>query len=281
MDFAPTSPYRDTWQHDEPAPGAERFVSESFDGYQQQARLLVPDIERAPPLFVVGGARSDFTRLNPLLYRLQQQGIGSLCGNLSGHSRASEPGAPAATLAVNQHEALRFHRHIADRCQTLMGHSLGGAIALKLAAQLPAVDKLVLICPAVYPDAAHDQPFGPAFTAAIRQPYGFLDCDSYAFLRQFQGRVLLVIGEYDGLNSKAYGQGAGTSAGTRWLAGVQRYSPIPEEVTHALLRSVPSPHVECLMLTDCDHGIAAHLRDAPQVADQVARAVAAFILDEG
>lgn len=281
MDFATTTDARATWQYDEPAPGMERFITETFDGYQQQARLLVPDVERAPPVFVVGGARSDFTRLNPLLYRLQRQGIGSLSGNLSGHSKAAEPGAPAATLAINQQEALRFQRHIAPRCRTLLGHSLGGAVALKLAAQLPEIDKLVLVCPAVYPDAAHHAPFGPAFTAAIRTPFGFLDCDSYAFLRQFQGRVLLVIGEYDGLNSRAYGQGAGTSAGTRWLGGVQRYSPIPEEVTHALLRSVPSPHVECLMLTDCDHGIAAHLRDAPQVADQVTQAVAGFILGEG
>ncbi|WP_153787798.1 alpha/beta hydrolase [Pseudomonas sp. EMN2] len=278
MDAESTTAQRALWQYDEPAPGAERFIDEAFDGYRQQARLLLPDCERAPPVFVVGGARSDFTRLNPLLYRLQQQGIGSLTGNLSGHSLASEPGARDASLASNLQEALRFHQHLDSRSDTLIGHSLGGAIALKLAAQRPNVRKLVLICPAVYPDAAHSAPFGPAFTAAIRKPYAFLDCDSYAFLRQFQGRVLLVIGEYDGLNSRVHGQGAGTSAGLRRLAGVERYSPIPEEVTHSLLRSVPAPHVECMMLTDCDHGIAAHLRDRPEVADQVAQAVGAFIL---
>ncbi|MGF6592789.1 alpha/beta hydrolase [Pseudomonas sp. 2835] len=278
MHLEAISTQRSTWQYDEPAPATERFISETFDGFQQQARLLIPDQERAAPLFVIGGARSDFTRLNPLLYRLQQQGIGSLTGNLSGHSLAAEPGAPQPSLTTNLEEAQRFHRHIAERCQTLLGHSLGGAIALKLAAQTPAIDKLVLICPAVYPDAAHQAPFGPAFTAAIRQPYGFLDCDSYEFLRTFQGRVLLVIGEFDGLNSKAYGQAEGTSAGTLWLAGAQRYSPIPEEVTQALLRAVPAPHLECLLLTDCDHGIAAHLRDKPAVADQVTQVVAEFIL---
>ena len=278
MHLEATSTQRSTWQYDEPTPGTERFISETFDGFQQQARLLIPDQERAAPLFVIGGARSDFTRLNPLLYRLQQQGIGSLTGNLSGHSLAAEPGAPQPSLTTNLEEAQRFHRHIAERCQTLLGHSLGGAIALKLAAQTPAIDKLVLICPAVYPDAAHQAPFGPAFTEAIRQPYGFLDCDSYEFLRKFQGRVLLVIGEFDGLNSRAYGQGEGTSAGTLWLAGAQRYSPIPEEVTQALLRAVPAPHLECLLLTDCDHGIAAHLRDKPAVAEQVAQVVAEFIL---
>lgn len=280
MELEAASTQRSAWQYDEPSPGAERFITETFDHYQQQARLLVPDTERAPPLFVVGGARSDFTRLNPLLYRLQALGIGSLTANLSGHSLVSEPGALEPSLIINREEARRFHQHIAARCQTLVGHSLGASIALKLAAQQPAVDKLILICPAVYPDCAHDAPFGPAFKAAISKPYGFLDCDSFEFLRQFQGRVLLVMGEFDGLNSQTHGQGAGTSAGTLWLAGAERYSPIPEEVTRALLKSVPPPHLECLLLSNCDHGIAAHLRTAPVVADQVAQTIAEFILGD-
>ena len=96
------------WQFDEPAPGKELFINEAFGNYQQQARLLVPDTERAAPALVLGGARSDFTRLNPLLYRLQAAGIGSLTGNLSGHSLASEPGAVAPSLATNLKEAQRF-----------------------------------------------------------------------------------------------------------------------------------------------------------------------------
>lgn len=280
MELEAASTQRSAWQYDEPSPGTERFISETFDHYQQQARLLIPDVERAPPLFVVGGAQSDFTRLNPLLYRLQASGIGSLTANLSGHSLASEPGAREPSLLTNLEEARRFHRHIAARCQTLIGHSLGASIALKLAAQQPAVDKLILICPAVYPDSAHDAPFGPAFKAAISKPYGFMDCDSFEFLRQFQGRVLLVLGEFDGLNSQTHGQGAGTSAGTLWLAGAQRYSPIPEEVTRTLLKSVPPPHLECLLLSNCDHGIAAHLRTTPVVADQVAQTITEFIIGE-
>jgi len=268
------------WQFDEPAPGKELFIDEQFGSYQQQARLLVPDTERAAPAFVLGGARSDFTRLNPLLYRLQAAGIGSLTGNLSGHSLASEPGAVAPSLATNLEEAQRFHTHIAPRCRTLIGHSLGAAITLKLAARLPQVDSIVLICPAVYPDEAHRAPFGPAFTTAISKPYGFLDSDSYAFLKQFQGRVLMVIGEYDGLNSQRFGKGPGTSAGSLWLAGAERYSPIPEEVTQALMQSVPAARLQCLFLTDCDHGIASHLRSTPAIADQVASAVAGFILED-
>lgn len=80
---------RERWQFDEPSPGRECLVVETFDGYSQEGRLLIPDIEHAPPLFMLGGARSDFTHLNPLLYRLQALGIGSLTGNLSGHSLAT------------------------------------------------------------------------------------------------------------------------------------------------------------------------------------------------
>ena len=279
MHIQKASPQRVKWQFDEPAPGKELFINEVFENYQQQARLLVPDIERAAPAFVLGGARSDFTRLNPLLYRLQTAGIGSLTGNLSGHSLASEPGATAPSLATNLDEAKRFHAHIAPRCRTLIGHSLGAAITLKLAAQLPQVDNIVLICPAVYPDDAHQAPFGPAFTAAINKPFGFLESDSYTFLNQFRGRVLMVIGEYDGLNSQRFGKGPGTSAGNLWIAGTERYSPIPEEVTLALMRAVSASRLQCLFLTDCDHGIAAHLRSTPTIADQVADAVATFILD--
>lgn len=280
MHLQTESSQRLKWQFDELAPGKELFIDEVFGNYQQQARLLVPDIERAAPAFVLGGARSDFTRLNPLLYRLQAAGIGSLTANLSGHSLASEPGAVSPSLATNLDEARRFHAHIALRCRTIIGHSLGAAITLKLAAQLPQVDSIVLICPAVYPDRAHQVPFGPAFTAAIREPYGFLDCDSYAFLKQFQGRVLMVIGEYDGLNSQRFGKDPGTSAGNLWLAGAERYSPIPEEVTQTLIQSVSASRLQCLFLTDCDHGIAAHLRSAPAIADQVASAVETFILDD-
>lgn len=268
------------WQFDELAPGKELFINEAFGDYQQQARLLVPDFERTAPVFVLGGARSDFTRLNPLLYRLQAAGIGSLTGNLSGHSLASEPGAVSPSLATNLDEARRFHTHIAQRCRTIVGHSLGAAITLKLAAQLPQVDSIVLICPAVYPDQAHPLPFGPAFTAAIKKTYGFLDCDSYAFLKQFQGRVMIVIGEYDGLNSQRFAKNSGTSAGSLWLAGAERYSPIPEEVTQALMQSVSAARLQCLFLADCDHGIAAHLRSNPAIADLVASAVEAFILND-
>ena len=49
MHIQKASPQRVKWQFDEPAPGKELFINEVFENYQQQARLLVPDIERAAP----------------------------------------------------------------------------------------------------------------------------------------------------------------------------------------------------------------------------------------
>lgn len=269
---------RERWQFDEPSPGRECLVVEPFDGYSQEARLLIPDIEHSPPLFMLGGARSDFTHLNPLLYRLQALGIGSLTGNLSGHSLASLPGAQAPSLHTNLSEALRFFRHVEHRCCTVIGHSLGGALALKVAAHhARQITRLVLLCPAVYADSAYHAPFGPAFTRAISTPLGFLDSDSYRFLRGFRGRVLLVLGQYDGLCAAEHGRTAGTSVGHVEIDGVLRYSPIPEEVVHALRAAVAPGHLQQLILPDCDHGIAAHLRAHPQQARELAQQVAAFI----
>lgn len=269
---------RERWQFDEPSPGRECLVVETFDGYSQEGRLLIPDIEHAPPLFMLGGARSDFTHLNPLLYRLQALGIGSLTGNLSGHSLASLPGARAPSLHTNLAEALRFFRHVEHRCNTVIGHSLGAALALKVAAHhARQVNKLVLLCPAVYADSAYDAPFGPAFTRAISTPHGFLDSDSYKFLRSYRGQVLLVLGQYDGLLAAHHGRTPGTSAGHVEIDGMLRYSPIPAEVIQALSDTLPPGHFEQLTLPDCDHGIAAHLSAHPPQAGALAQQVAAFI----
>ncbi|AUA34694.1 alpha/beta fold hydrolase [Pseudomonas sp. SGAir0191] len=267
------------WQYEEPAPGMEWFIDEGFGSYEQQARLLVPDMQRAAPVYVLAGARSDFTRLNPLLYRLQAAGIGSLTANLSGHSLASAPGAAAPSLVINLEEAWRFHSHIALECRTLIGHSLGAALALKMAAQLPHVDTLILVCPAIYPDSAYSLPFGPAFSAAIRKPFAFFDCDSYLFLERFPGRVLLLIGEHDGLDSRHLSRPPGTGAGHVWHAGAERYSPIPAELISALTHSTAPERFQCLILENCDHGIPSYLRANPDIADQVTSIVTDFILD--
>ncbi|WP_178117825.1 alpha/beta hydrolase [Pseudomonas sp. R5(2019)] len=264
------------WQFNEPCQGTEGFITQHFGEYTLEGRVLGIEHQQLPSVFVIAGARSDYTKLNPLLYRLQARGIASLTGNLSGHSDCAMLKPSPTTLNANLREAERFHNLHKDTLNIIIGHSLGGALALKLAARYStSTQKLILICPAIYADSAYPVEFGPGFKHLISQPYSFLFSDTFEFLRTFEGRVLLIMGQYDGLEGAAHGQKPGTSAGLISLDGAVRYSPIPKEVIDKIKQS--ARHLISITLPGCDHYIAAHLRANPVIAEHLADEVFAFI----
>lgn len=266
--------------------GRTETVSEAFDGYALPGRYLHAPGGGAPVrLLALHGARSDLRRLDPWLLPLRARGVGSLACSLSGHGGGSPIGLADTSLARNLGEALRFAARLPSGPAVLMGHSLGGALAMKVAeAHEATVHTLVLGGPALYPEAAYAAPrFGPPFTEAISVPFGFLDSGSLAFLRRFRGRVLLVVGEHDGLPAAWHGGRAGRSAGTVALAlpdgrTRQVYSPIPAEAIEAI-EDAAGPRCQKIVLEGCDHLVSAHLRAHPAVAgrlaDLVCEAVAA------
>ena len=88
---------------------------------------------------------------------------------------------------------------IAAACReplTLIGASMGAYTALRLTEGF-AVEGLVLIVPAAYAPATYEVPFGPAFSAVIRESGSWRDSDAFALLRRFTGRLLIVAGEND------------------------------------------------------------------------------------
>lgn len=271
---------RSRLQFDDAPTGPEFFFAQLFAGYQLEGRVLAGSAGETstPKVLAIHGARSDYSRLNAILYPLQAQGIASLSFNLSGHTPNPDIALESTSLAQNLQEALQFADHLGGVLNTVIGHSLGGALALKVAqAHRASVKRIVLICPALYAEAAWQQPFGPPFKRAISVPYGFLDSPSLKFLRTFDGEVLLVIGEYDGLQATAFGGIAGTSAGTQQIGAREINSAIPYEVIEAIEKSLAPHQLKKIVLPGCDHAVSTWLRENPPRAVELANEIARFI----
>ncbi|MCD5993905.1 alpha/beta hydrolase [Pseudomonas sp. CDFA 602] len=280
-----TSAITSRLQFNEPAAGPAFYFSEPFAGYALEGRVLLNRTQPSvmPHVLAIHGARSDYSKLNGLLYPLQAAGVASLSFNLSGHNTTTDISAEDTSLTRNLEESLRFAGHPGAALDTVIGHSLGGALALKVAeVHRATVRKIILFCPAVYPEAAYAQPFGKPFKRVLSVPYGFLDSSSLAFLRTFAGKVMLVIGEFDGLRSTAFGGIAGKAAGLVQVRNDQQTargvnSAIPWEVIDAIENSVSPDQLEKLVLPGCDHAISAWLGDHPQHARDLAKKIATFL----
>jgi hypothetical protein len=271
---------RSRLQFDEAPTGPEFFFAQTFAGYQLEGRVLAGSAAEAstPKVLAIHGARSDYSRLNAILYPLQAQGIASLSFNLSGHGPDTDVALEDTSLTHNLQEALQFAGHLGGELNTVIGHSLGGALALKVAqAHRASVRRIVVVCPALYAEAAWQQPFGSPFKNAISVPHRFLDSPSLDFLRTFDGKVLLVIGEYDGLRSTAFGGIPGTSAGTQQMGARVINSAIPYEVIEAIEKSLDPHQFRKIVLPGCDHAVSTWLRENPPRAAELASEIAQFI----
>lgn len=249
----------------------EQRFAHAFEGYALPGRWLHGRAQADCRMLAIHGARSDHTRLDPLLLRLQARGLSSLSFALSGHAAGSPVPNDRTSLTINLAESLAFAQLLGNRLEIVLGHSLGGALAMKVAqAHADSVHTLILSAPALYPEAVWSVPtYGPSFTRALSTPYGFLDSLSLPFLRRFKGRIVLIIGEYDGLRAELHGGVAGRSAGEVKAGAVQVYSPIPAEVFDAI-RQAAGAKLRLVVLRACDHKIYAHLSKYPQAADALA-----------
>ena len=174
------------------------YLSVRLGNYVIEGRELLMDenVEKIKTcLFAIHGARSDYNKLNPVLYPLQRLGVPSLSFNLSGHSLISGVELKSTSLNKNLEESLHFFGSKKMPIRNILGSSLGGALALKVAeVHKSSVERIVLLAPVLYTEEAYKVPFGAKFKAVISSPFGFLDSKSLSFLKTFKGKVLLVTG---------------------------------------------------------------------------------------
>ncbi|WP_081694745.1 alpha/beta hydrolase [Halomonas huangheensis] len=232
-----------------------------------------------PTLLAIHGARSNLESLDHLLHNLlTQRNIHSASFDLSGHHTDQNLMGEQSSLHRNLSEAQHLAGIFKPNINTLLGYSLGGAIALKLAERhRHTFEKLILVCPAIYSEEAYSRPFGKEFKTAITQPYSFLNSSSYEFLRSFTGRVLLIIGEHDGLRAMDYEKCEGSSVGLiSSCDGSALYSPIPAEVIEGI-ESATNAKLKKLIIPGCDHHILSKLRSDLSAKELVTNCISDFL----
>jgi pimeloyl-ACP methyl ester carboxylesterase len=219
----------------------------------------------------IHGARADYTKSDAVAFGLQERGYSLLGMNMSGHSKAGVLEPEQTTLGNNVREAEAFFDNLdSTRPKVVIGYSLGGTPALKLLEQhADEIDKLILFYPGIYSKDAYDKNFGPEFRDVITQPFSYRNNDTIDLLRSFKGDLLLVKGQYDGLDPIEYGKPAGGSAGEVEVAGTSYYSPIPKEVIDMIYQAMPADRRQLIEVPDCGHSVVLWMRDHPTEANRL------------
>jgi len=137
-------------------------------------------------------SRERFLRLRRSLYG---KGLPTVSFDFIGHG---ETGGRllGSTLHARADQAAAVIRHTCREPLTLIAASMSGHTAVKLLEAF-AVENLILLVPAVYNHRAYDLPFGPAFSAAIREPGSWRDSDAFGTLSAFRGNLLIIAAESD------------------------------------------------------------------------------------
>lgn len=273
------SRHQDELWFTETPPGRSAYFEQALDSYRLEGRILYNTAGDAPWLLSIHGARSDLTKADAVSFGLQKRGYSLLGFNMSGHSRASgiEPGQ--TTLGNNIREAEAFYEHLDKKRQKIIiAYSLGGTPGLKLLERhSDEIDKLILFYPGIYTKDAYDKSFGPPFRDTISQPFSYRNTDVIELLRSFKGDLLLIKGEYDGLNPEEYGKRAGGSAGEIEIDGQTFYSPIPKEVIDMVYTAVPEVRRQLIEIPRCGHSVILWMREHPQEAEDLLDQIDTFL----
>ncbi|WP_157777896.1 alpha/beta fold hydrolase [Nocardia terpenica] len=257
------------------------YFDHDFGKYSLEGRIVRNENAEDPWVLSIHGARADYTKSDYVTLGLRDRGLSILGMNMSGHNRVSPVPLEETSLDNNIAEAEAFFSYLnPSRRRKIIAYSLGGTPALKvLEAHIEEVDRLVLFGPGIYDTRAYSQPFGPPFSSVIRMPYSYRNNDLIPILKRYEGKVLLIVGEYDGLEPVKYGKPAGGAVGEAIIDGRRRYSPIPNEVIELLYNASPSGQCRMITVRGADHAVVSWMRDHPEEAKPLLDEIGDFLKD--
>lgn len=261
MSISTQSLVHSRWQYPAEPPGPVRYVRERFGGRHQEARVLgLPARSIARPrLAAVHGAGADYTQLNPLLYGLQQRGLGSMAMNLSGHGEATGGSPAQSSLDANAREALRFGERLRPGLLAVLAVDVGAMAGLRLAqSHVQSVHRMVFVDPCLYPDDAWPRPLSVVLNCP---PLRWSRSSLLGFVKGFLGHVMVITGE-----------DTSVPLPSRRVERVQPATP-----AEAIVRSLHPRRVSRLVIEGCRGPVMPWLHQHPQAADRTAAQLADFL----
>ncbi len=137
-------------------------------------------------------SRLIFSRMREYLY---YHGISSASFDFVGHGE-TDGNIRETTLHSRTNQAATVINHICQEPLTLIAASMGAYSAIKLT-EIFRVENLILLVPAVYTPQVYDIPFGPGFSAHIREQGSWKDSDAFDIISNFNGKVAIIAAQYD------------------------------------------------------------------------------------
>jgi uncharacterized protein len=230
----------------------ERFDVEA-DGERLAALRTSPvRSDTATALILHGAGEATKERSVPLARALARENLNAVSFDFAGHG-ASTGRMEDMTLRRRAAQAAA----VLDTLRTshglvICGFSMSGQTSCDLLSLGAAPNVLVLFAPALYAARAHDLKFGPAFSAAIREPKNWRTSPARDAIRQFSGALLVYTSTEDDV--------------------------VPAEVP-ALLVAEASKAIlaEHVVLENAPHQLSEWLADNPAAAGHIAKRIARLL----
>lgn len=201
----------------------------------------------AATLFLHGAGHSNRQRQRTLREYLCQAGMNSVAIDFSGHgdSTAHTPNS----LSKRLDEAQQATSFLSAGPHTVIGSSMSGEIAIRLAcAPGNHFTHLVLLVGAIYDRAAFNLPFGPQFSAVIRQPQSWRHAATLELIASYTGDLTIIRALDDAV--------------------------IPHDIADLLVAGATMARTRRIVdLEGCDHKVSERLRDDPHLLQQVGAAI--------
>ncbi|MBB3212073.1 hypothetical protein FHW67_001341 [Herbaspirillum sp. Sphag1AN] len=154
---------------------------------------LLGDSATVQVLLLHGAGSGNRLRQRRLRELLLQQGVSSAAFDFSGHGESSANAPGSLEKRLLQASAVLHHINHQQQLHTVVGTSMSGEIAIRLAYAHPGqIQHLVLMVGAIYAGDAFSLPFGPDFSAAIRRPQSWRSAETLEMIAHFRGALTLI-----------------------------------------------------------------------------------------